>query len=534
MGIQRATLKIATIPPVDFMTTSVHNPQTPIERLMEAMLESSPDAMLVVGPRGRIRAANEAAAALFGYDHDDLVGNEVERLLPASLRERHRMHRAAYAAQPTRRRMGEGLDLVALRRDGTLVPVDISLNSLEFEGERFTIAAVRDNTGALEKQRELSRAVDTAETEQAKLQALLEALHVGVWILDEGGAIVYGNRAAQEIWQGVRYVPLERYGEYKAWWYDTREPIVAEAWAGARAVRHGEVSLDELIRIQCFDGTFKVILNSAMPYHDSEGALLGAIIVNHDVTLFLEAEEQLRVYNRELERSNRDLDDFATMVAHDLREPLRTVMGYCGLLSRRLRGRLDAEEEALIGTAMAAVKRADRMVRGLVEVAKVGARAKVPARASLADLVRAALANLATVVQEHGVKVSCGPLPDVLVDETQVVQVFQNLFANAIRYRSSRRPEIQVSAVKRDGRWRVSVRDNGKGIEPAAQARLFRMFERGPDAPDDSSGVGLALCRRIVERHGGEIGVDSEPGVGSTFWFSLPGVPELEGAKRVD
>jgi signal transduction histidine kinase len=225
----------------------------------------------------------------------------------------------------------------------------------------------------------------------------------------------------------------------------------------------------------------------------------------------------------ELTRSNQDLEQFAYVASHDLQEPLRKVHVYLQLLERRCGDALDAEARRFLGFAVEAAGRMQTLVHDLLAYSRVGSRGKPFGPIDTAAAFDEAAANLETVIREAGGTVTRGPLPSVRGDTTQLVQLFQNLLANALKFRGGRAPVVHAAAEPAEGGWRFAVRDNGIGIDPRYSHRLFVLFQRLCSRSEyPGTGIGLAICKKIVERHGGRIGLQSEPGKGSTFWFTLP------------
>ena len=226
-------------------------------------------------------------------------------------------------------------------------------------------------------------------------------------------------------------------------------------------------------------------------------------------------------------RSNRELEQFAYVASHDLREPLRMVTSFSQLLEERYKGRLDPDADEFIHYIVDGGIRMDALVNDLLEFSRITSRAKPFEPTDMNAVVGDALRNLSVAIQESGVAVQSDVLPTVSVDRSQMVQVFQNLIANAIKFRGKNHPEIRIGATRQGDEWVFSVSDNGIGIDPAYWDKIFEIFKRLHTREEyPGTGIGLAICRRIVERHGGRIWVESEEGKGSTFFFSLPAVHE--------
>lgn len=237
------------------------------------------------------------------------------------------------------------------------------------------------------------------------------------------------------------------------------------------------------------------------------------------------AELKLAQYVQDLARSNAELEQFAYVASHDLQEPLRMVASFTQLLAKRYRGRLDQDADEFIGFAVDGANRMQQLINDLLAYSRVGTRGKSPAPTDLNEVLGYAEANLNEAIKESGAVVTHEPLPIVDVDQVQFTQLFQNLLANAIKFRSRETPRIHVSAQVQEGDWLIAVQDNGIGIAPEHRERIFSVFQRlHSRAEYPGTGIGLALCKKIVERHGGRIWVESAPGQGSTFYFNIPGV----------
>ena len=257
------------------------------------------------------------------------------------------------------------------------------------------------------------------------------------------------------------------------------------------------------------------------PLESAEGILVTAAI--RDITARKAAEANLLEKVDELKRSNEELGQFAYIASHDLQEPLRMVASYTQLLSRRYKGKLDADADEFISFAVDGAARMQRLIQDLLAFSRVGTKGKELLITSSEEAFQQALINLRGAVKDSGAQVTHDPLPMVAADEMQLVQLFQNLIGNAIKYQNPGVPRIHVSAARDGGKkWIFSVKDNGLGIHPQYFDRIFGMFQRLHKREEfEGTGIGLAICKKIVERHGGVISVESQPGQGSTFRFAL-------------
>jgi len=278
------------------------------------------------------------------------------------------------------------------------------------------------------------------------------------------------------------------------------------------------------------DGRRVEVSASISPLRAADGTMVGASKILRDITALKRAEEILRRVNRQLQEqaeelvaTNKDLEQFAYVASHDLQEPLRAVGGFLTLLQQRYHGKLDEKADGYINAAVEGAVRMQALINGLLEYSRVGTRGSVPAPASAGAVLQEALENLQALIQESGAVITADPLPVVQADANQLTHVFQNLIANAIKFRGERTPDIQVGARRQEGDWLFWVRDNGIGIDPQYRDRIFVIFQRlHTRTKYPGTGIGLSICKRIVERHGGRIWVESQPGRGSTFYFTLP------------
>src|SRR5215217_3300784 len=284
--------------------------------------------------------------------------------------------------------------------------------------------------------------------------------------------------------------------------------VLALSYAGVEKT-FGEQEIELLTR---FAHLASVVLENARLYDAARQELAAR----------KQAEKELAELVVELRRSNAELEEFAYIASHDLQEPLRMVSSYTQLLARRYKGRLDSDADEFIDYAVDGANRMQILINDLLAYSRVGTRGKELAPTDCAAVFDAAYDNLRRAIEESGAEVTSGELPVVRGDDVQLGQLFQNLIGNAIKFRGEAPPEVRVEAKRQDGLWRFSVIDNGIGIEPEYRERIFVIFQRLHGRTQYSgTGIGLAVCKKIVERHGGKIWVESEPGEGSTFFFTL-------------
>jgi signal transduction histidine kinase/DNA-binding response OmpR family regulator len=373
--------------------------------------------------------------------------------------------------------------------------------------------------------------------EQKKLSTILEFLPVGVFLIGPGGEVLECNKRSREIWGGVKFGDLEVTGSYKAWIPDTGQRIRPKDWAGYRAVANDETILFEQVDIEGFDGIRRNILNSAIPLHDAAGKVSGAIIVNEDISALKTIQKQLYELNAtletkvaertaELERSNQEFEAFGSSVAHELRAPLRHIHGFAQLL---VHGGHCADEdarqqvEAIINESV----RMEGQMQNLYDYARVGHADFPMGPVDMDHLASAAFSELASR-GDYGKITFCKPeLSPCIGDKKSLYRVWLNLLGNALKYSAaSGHPVVTLSSTMKDGYIEYRISDNGIGFDPAYADKLFGVFQRLHSGKRYAgTGIGLAIVKRIITRHGGCVSAEGKPGAGAVFRFLLPDHP---------
>jgi len=240
-----------------------------------------------------------------------------------------------------------------------------------------------------------------------------------------------------------------------------------------------------------------------------------------DIDNIKRTEESFKMLSQELNRSNKELEEYAYVASHDLKEPLHVVSSFVYLLERRFQPKLDDREKEYLRHIREGVGQAQKMIKDLLEYSCIGKK-KVYEPVEIAVVLTEVLSNLKTIIEEAGAAIECGPMPKIVANYSEMVQLFQNLIVNAVKYRSQRSLEIQVTSGLQGDWWVFAVKDNGIGIDPQFKERIFDMFQRLHAKTEYSgTGIGLAICKKIVESHGGKIWIDSTPGAGTTFYFTI-------------
>ncbi|MGA2809927.1 MAG: PAS domain S-box protein [Candidatus Acidiferrum sp.] len=484
------------------------------EAKYRGLLEAAPDAMVVVNAAGEIVLLNVQAEKQFGYHRDELLGQKVTNIIPKGFAERLIADGTRTAAEALAQQIGTGIELIARRKDGSDFPIEIMLSPLESSEGILVTAAIRDISVRNAASKHLAQM-------ESRYRGLLEAAPDAMLVVNAAGEIVllnvqaekqFGYRRDELLGQKVKNVIPEGFAER----------LIADALRSAEDALAQQIGTGIELTARRKSGSEFPIEIMLSPLKGSEGILVTAAI--RDISVRRKSEARLLNTVAELKRSNDELQQFAYVASHDLQEPLRMVASYTQLLAKRYSGKLDADADEFMAYAVDGANRMQRMIRDLLAYSRAGTEGKAPREISSEKALQVALSNLQATIAESGAMVTHDPLPAIVTDDAQLVQVFQNLVANAIKYRSAETPRVHVSALKKGGQECVfSVRDNGLGIDPQYFEKIFVLFQRLHGQKEfQGTGIGLTICKKIVDRLGGRIWVKSQPGSGSTFLFALP------------
>jgi PAS domain S-box-containing protein len=488
--------------------------------ILRSILANMADAVIAADEHEHLLVSNPAAERLFGAG----AAHTTSRQWPEQY--------GLYLPDMVTPYPGDQLPLARAIRGEAVADAELFVRNDRSPEGRWVLAAgnpLRDECGAVRGGIVVGR--DITERKQnerrlraseAKFRALLEYAPDAIVIVDREGRIVLANAQVARTFGHPAEELLGRAIEVLV--PDERLPVHVghrtRYFAGPRPL----LGLDLLGRRRD-GGTFPVEV-SLGPLETEEGPVVVGIV--RDTTERKRAEQELAARARELARSNAELEQFAYIASHDLQEPLRMVASFTQLLARRYKGRLDADADEFIGYAVDGANRMQAMINDLLEYSRVDRRGRPPAPTDLDTVLDHVLENLRPTIAEAGATVTRDPLPTAPADDVQLGRLFQNLIGNALKFRGAAPPRVHVGAERAGAEWIISVRDNGIGIDPKYFDRIFILFQRLHGRGQyPGTGIGLAICKKIVERHGGRIWVESEPGRGACFRFTLP-VPEKD------
>lgn len=389
------------------------------------------------------------------------------------------------------------------------------------EGKIYAWAGINlDINDRIASEKEIRNAKDALEQSQKKLNIALDNATIGLWELEVRTGIVSIDVRTE------RMFGLEP-GSFDQTIAGIENLINEEDINNVRKViedaLYHEVPYEIIFRTKPINGKVRYISAKAIAIKDQKGEVINLSGVNFDITNLKEGTEQLiSKLNLDLLRSNSDLQQFAYVASHDLQEPLRMVASFTQLLQKQYAGKLDQNANDYINFAVSGSKRMYELINGLLAYSRVQTKAERFTSVSMNSVVSKTKENLELLIIESKAKVISENLPDIIADESQMIQVMQNLIENGIKF-SNETPKIHVSSSQREDMWIFSVKDEGIGVEEQYYERIFRIFQKLHTHQEyKGTGIGLALCKRIVERHGGEIWVESKPGMGAEFFFSIP------------
>jgi signal transduction histidine kinase len=368
-----------------------------------------------------------------------------------------------------------------------------------------------------------------------ELERIFDLLPAAIWIADDPQCMeVRGNAYANALLQVDPDTNVSQSANsgspVRLRQFSAGRELSAEELPLQKAAATGAPQFDIDLRIDQPNGRTVSLIGGAVPLFDAGGRPRGAIAAFHDVTARRQAERDLHRTLEELQRSNADLEQFAYVASHDLQEPLRALSGMVQLLRQRYRDQLDARGIEYIDHAVEAAARMQALIGALLSFSRIDRAAGPRQAVDMNDVLTHALANLAVALREAQAEVMAEPLPPVVADAAQLTQVLQNLIGNAVKFRGEHPPQIRIDVTPLAHAWQFHVRDNGIGIDPEYFDRIFVIFQRLHGRRDyGGMGIGLALCKKIVERHGGRIWVESAAGAGATFYFTLPRDQEESG-----
>ena len=494
----------------------------PYRVLVEVMSEG----VITLSPDGAILSCNSRFAEMVKRPSEQIIGRALVEFVADWDQQKFQEFLRQTAG------IGGATTIAVQAADDSQKPVNVSLGALNVGGVAASCVVVTDLTetfAAAEAKFTLASIVESSI--DAIVSRSLEGI---VWTWNAAAERIYGYKAEEMVGQPITLVvPEDRTSEL--------------ALFSDKICRGERVEGFETVRLTK-DGRKLNVALTLSPLRDAHGDIIGIATISRDITerKRIEAElavhrehledlverrtqeltranNQLKVLTQDLQRSNRDLEQFAYIASHDLQEPLRQIVAFTQFLDERYRPSLDESARELMGFIVDGGHRMQALIQDLLTFSRAGRSEKPPEPTDLEGVLAEVLRNLKTRIDETGAVITHDPLPTLKVDASQLTQVFQNLIVNALKFRGPQTPEIHVGARKQDDFWEFYVKDNGIGFKQQFADRIFNLFQRLQSHKDyPGTGIGLPICKRVIERHGGKIWAESNPGEGATFYFTLP------------
>jgi len=471
---------------------------------LAAIVESSHDAIYSIDLKGMIRTWNESAEKMFGYSKEEAIGRPNAIIVPTDcLKQEKTIINMVMAGGKA-----EHFETVRLTKHGNLIPISI------------TVSGIKDEFGKIIGVSKISRDIKEQKRINDLLQSqaeLLDLTHDTVIVRDLDGTIRYWNHGAQEMYGFTRE---EAVGRISHDLLKTEFPKPLADWE-QELLDKGRYDC-ELIHFTK-DGKSVIVSSRQTVKTDANGAPCAILEINNDITEQKKAQLQLLAIAEELKNSNAELEQFASVASHDLQEPLRGVSGCLELLEEKYKGKFDEQADALISHAINGASRMHTLIRDLLTLSRINTRGKTIQSFDLTTALEQALENLGAAIKDSQAIITHDNLPVIEGDHAQIARLFQNLIANAVKFSADRSPRINIKAERQNEHWLFAVCDNGIGFKREYSDIIFLPFKRLHSRDKyPGTGIGLAICKKIVERHGGNIWAESELGKGAIFYFSIP------------
>ena len=488
----------------------VDNELSRTKNYLEQLINYANAPIIVWNPSSEIILFNKAFERLTGYNAEEVLGNKLDFLFPdpSSTKSKAKIRQTLYGD------FWESIEIPILCKNGeTKIVLWNSANIFDNDQKNHisTIAQGNDITSRKKAENEL-------EESQRKLNLALENGKIGIWEYDvRTGRFMFDDRMMEMT--GVDGQLFD--GSFRSFEKHIHDEDVQNVNKAFQRTLEGKKPFESIFRVLDKDGGTKYLIAKGMLYSndDNPSRIIG---VGFDITEMKKGSERtLFELNEELARSNKELEQFAYVASHDLQEPLRMVSSFTQLLSDRYGDNLDQNAREYIKFAVDGSKRMYNLINGLLAYSRIHSKGKEFTEVDVKNVLEEVLRNLSILAKKKNAIITVGNMPFVYADRSQLGQLFQNLISNSIKF-SVGIPKIKVSSVEQSENFLFSVKDNGIGIDPQYFERIFQIFQRLlPREEYEGTGIGLSICKRIVERHGGKIWVESKPGKGATFWFTI-------------
>lgn len=482
------------------------------DNFLSPLFYAASEGIVICDKKGVIVAINPMGNNIFGYEENELLGQELEILLPNAIKTMHKKFRDSYIENPTTRPMGLGKEFIAQKKDKQVFYVEVSISHLTINGEFHAAAFVHDiskrkdaELQVIKQQQLLEYYADYAPAAIAMLDKDFKYLiasnrwkkTLGLEIALEGKTVQESLKKFKQTWLTIFYKVLE-----------------------------GEKSGVRVDYVERRDGLPNIWIEwEAHPWYNNDNQISGIIIFAEDISERVENEQKVKQYMQELILKNRELEDFAYVSSHDLQEPLRKIRAFGDRLSKKEKENLSPKGQDYINRMLNSAERMQQLITDLLRFSRISSKAKPFETINLNEVLTDVISDLEIAINEAEAVIRTVELPTIKGDVTQLRQLFQNLISNAIKFRKDDvAPQIRIDSrttEEKPNSVEITISDNGIGFDEKYNERIFQIFQRLEGRKYNGSGIGLAICKKIVQRHGGDITAQSKKDKGTTFTITL-------------
>ncbi|GAB3196289.1 two-component system sensor kinase FixL [Pontibacter aydingkolensis] len=490
---------------------------------LKAIIDTAIDGIITIDSKGIIETVNPAAARIFGYVPEEVIGNNIKMLMPEPDHSLHDQYIENYHRTGVGKIIGIGREVLGKKKDGTVFPFLLSISEVNLKDKQIFTGIVHDIT-------ELKKAEAALRESENKINSIIQGAVDGIITINKRGIIEmvnpaaakqFGYEAEELLGQSINILMPEPdqslHDSYMHHYHVTGEKRIIGIGREVTGMRK--------------DGTIFPFYLSISEVQLADRKVYTGFV--HDITRQKLTEERLRRYTAELERSNRELQDFAYVSSHDLQEPLRKIQAFGDRLLIKEYDNLSEQGKDYVDRMLNAASRMQNLINDLLGFSRVTTKSKPFVKVKLDDILTEVISDLEVTIEQTNTQIIRSPLPEIEAEPTQIRQVFQNLLSNAIKFRKDNESPIiniyaknlqrkaHLTATPGDEVTEIYVEDNGIGFDEKYLDRIFNIFQRLEGQKYEGSGIGLAVCRKIAIRHGGDITAQSQPGIGTRFIITL-------------
>ena len=490
---------------------------------LKAIIETAIDGIITIDARGIVETVNPAAARIFGYQPEEIIGNNIKMLMPEPDRSHHDEYIENYHRTHIGKIIGKGREVIGLKKNGATFPFLLSISEVNLKNKQIFTGIVHDITN-------LKRAEEALRESENKINSIIQAAVDGIITIDSRGimeminpsaAKLFGYQVEELLGKSINMLmPEPDKSQHDGYMHNY------ETTGRKKIIGIGR----EVTGLRKDGSTFPFFLSVSEAWVQGRRLYTGFV---HDITQQKLNEERLRRYAAELERSNLELQDFAYVSSHDLQEPLRKIQAFGDRLLHKEKENLSEQGKDYVDRMLNAANRMQNLINDLLAFSRLTTQSKPFVKVNLDTILSEVLSDLEISIEKTHAEIIRSPLPTIEADPTQMRQLFQNLISNAIKFRKeNENPVINIyakhhqkkahlTATPGDEITQIYIEDNGIGFDEKYLDRIFNIFQRLEGQKYEGSGIGLAICRKIAIRHGGDITAKSQPGVGTRFIITL-------------